>query len=220
MRNLFFLLIALVLVTGLASAQTTYRFYDDVQTIKKYDKIYKPTENPVLFIGSSSIRKWDDAERVFAPFNVLNRGIGGAVTDDITHYLNDIVFPYKPRQIVLYVGENDLPSANVTADSVLNKTIRLYDAIRAVLPAVPIVYISMKPSPSREKYVQKAIDANQLIKAYMAKQKNTVFVDIFPLMLTEDGKNRPELFVSDMLHMNKAGYAIWEKAVKPHLLKY
>jgi lysophospholipase L1-like esterase len=148
----------------------------------------------------------------------MNRGIGGAITDDITFYLNDIVFPYKPRQMVLFVGENDVPSAS-TPDSILANTKRLFSAIRTKLPEIPIVYISIKPSPSRDKFMDKAKETNRLIRQYLSTDKNTVFVDVYSLMLAPEGKSRPELFGSDMLHMNKAGYAIWEKAVRPYLLK-
>jgi len=200
-------------------AQDKPRFWDDVQTIKQFDKMYNPPAHPILFTGSSSIRKWDDLERTFASYVVLNRGIGGAIVNDITFYLNDIVFPYHPRQIVLYVGENDLPDEASTADSVLHRTERLFHLIRNKLPDVPIVYISMKPSPSREKFQQKAIEANALIKDFLSKEKQTVFIDVFHAMLTADGKTRPELFVSDMLHMNAKGYQIWKELVEPHLLK-
>lgn len=202
-----------------AYAQKKPNYWDDVQTIKKYDQMFKPPVHPILFVGSSSIRKWDDLTQVFAKYNALNRGIGGAVTNDITFYLNDIVFPYQPRQIVLYVGENDLPDEKTTADSVLNRTINLFNSIRAKLPEVPILYISMKPSPSRDQFKQKAVAANALIKRYLSKQPNTRFVDIYSLMLTKEGKNRPELFVDDMLHMDTAGYAIWKKAVQKYLIK-
>ena len=207
-----------VLFISVSQAQNKPPFYDDVQTIKKYDQMFKPLVNPVLFIGSSSIRKWDDLTQVFAKYNALNRGIGGAVVNDITRYLNDIVFPYNPRQIVLYVGENDVVDDKVNADTVLNRTIILYKAIRTKLPTVPIVYISIKPSPSRDKFRDKVIGANTLIKQFLSTEKNTVFVDIFPSML-KDGVGRTELYLGDMLHMNEAGYAIWRKAVKPHLLK-
>ncbi|WP_217601658.1 GDSL-type esterase/lipase family protein [Chitinophaga sp. GbtcB8] len=200
-------------------AQDKPRFWDDVQTIKQFDKMYNPPAHPILFTGSSSIRKWDDLERSFASYVVLNRGIGGAIVNDITFYLNDIVFPYHPRQIVLYVGENDLPDEASTADSVLQRTERLFHLIRNKLPDVPIVYISMKPSPSREKFQQKAIEANALIKDFLSKEKQTVFIDVFHAMLTADGKTRPELFVSDMLHMSAKGYQIWKEMVEPHLLK-
>ena len=215
----FLLLTALISFLVFKSfAQTKPPFWDDVQTIKKYDQMFKPPVNPVLFVGSSSIRKWDDLTQVFAKYNALNRGIGGAVINDITFYLNDVVFPYQPRQIVLYVGENDIVNDKVTADTVLNRTIILYKAIRAKLPNTPIAYISIKPSPSRDKFREKAVASNELIKKFLAGEANTSFIDIFPKML-KDGKSRSELFVGDMLHMNADGYAIWEKAVKPYLIR-
>ncbi|RDC54913.1 GDSL family lipase [Pedobacter chinensis] len=219
MKKLFLTLFLLQFLLITAFGQSKPNFWNDVQTIKKYDQMYKPPVHPVLFIGSSSIRKWDDLTQVFAKYNALNRGIGGAVTNDITFYLNDIVFPYDPRQIVIYVGENDLPNEKTTPDSVLNRTINLYQSIRAKLPSVPIVYISIKPSPSREKFKEKGVAANALIKEFLSKEPYTKFVDVYSLMLTKDGKMRPELFVDDMLHMNAAGYAIWKKAVQKHLIK-
>ncbi|RNL54744.1 GDSL-type esterase/lipase family protein [Pedobacter jejuensis] len=214
------LLIALLYFCTLAvSAQTKPPFWDDVQTIKKYDQMFKPPVNPVLFVGSSSIRKWDDLTQVFSKYNVLNRGIGGAVINDITYYLNDVVFPYQPRQIVLYVGENDIVNDNVTADTVLNRTKALFKAIRTKLPNTPVAYISIKPSPSRDKFRAKAVASNELIKQFLSGEANTSYIDIFPKMLTKEGRSRNELFVGDMLHMNAEGYAIWQKAVKPYLIK-
>lgn len=217
--------VALLVLLSLAcfaqqlSAQADPAFWEDVQVIKKYDNIYAPPEHPILFTGSSSIRKWDDLERTFARYVVMNRGIGGAGINDITYYVKDIVFPYHPRQIVIYVGENDIVNEQTTADSILVRTIRLFRAIRAELPDVPIVYISIKPSPSREKYLDKAMAANELIRNYIRSQKNIVYADVFHQMLNAEGKPRPELFLGDMLHMNMAGYEIWRKDVKPLLHK-
>jgi len=218
MKKLLILVAILQLTAAAAFAQTKPKFWDDVQTIKSYDKLFNPPAHPILFVGSSSIRKWADMQVAFGNYNVINRGVGGMVINDIIFYLNDIVFPYEPRQIVLYVGENDIINEASTADTILNQTISLFRAIRAKMPDVPIVYIAMKPSPSRDKYQSKAIHANNLIRQFLAEDKKTVFVDIFPLML-KDGKSRPELFVSDMLHMNQQGYTIWDNAVKPYLLK-
>jgi lysophospholipase L1-like esterase len=218
-----FIIAAMLGVFATASfAQTTPSpkppFWDDVQTIKKYDGMFAPPQHPVLFTGSSSIRKWDNAQWTFAEYNALNRGIGGAVTNDIIFYLNDVVFKYQPKQVVIYVGENDLMDKKSTADSVYNRTMKLYSAIRAKMPEVPILYIGMKPSPSRENIMPIEITFNKMMKDFFAKEKNTVFVDIFPLML-DNGKLRPELYVGDKLHMTKLGYDIWEKAVRPHLIK-
>lgn len=219
MRKHVLITIILLVLIGATQAQTKHAFWDDVQTIKNYDKMYKAPARPVLFVGSSSIRKWDDVEYTFAKYTALNRGIGGAFINDIIYYADDLIFAYQPKQIVLYVGENDVVNAQNTADTIFNKTLRLYRLIRAKMPDVPIVYISMKPSPSREKFVHKTMAANDLIRNFLKGEKNVVYVDIFHKMLDKDGKMRPELFVGDMLHMNADGYAIWNKAVEPYLLK-
>lgn len=212
----------LLLIIGLVNngyTQEKPRFWDEVQTIKQFDKMYASPKDPILFVGSSSIRKWDDVEITFAKKKVMNRGIGGSVINDIIRYADDIIFPYKPRQIVIFIGENDLPDEASTPDSILNRTQRLFTLIRSKLPNVPIVYICFKPSPSREKYLPKCIAATQLIKNYLQTDKNTVFVDVLNTMLTKEGKPMPEFFGPDMLHMNPKGYALWEKLVAPHLLK-
>ncbi|WP_443937747.1 GDSL-type esterase/lipase family protein [Pedobacter sp. MW01-1-1] len=218
MKKYLFALAFFLLVHSVAFSQSKPRFWDDVQVIKAYDQMYKPPANPVLFVGSSSIWKWDNLTQLFAEYNALNRGIGGAVINDITFYLNDVVFPYHPKQIVLYVGENDLTDDHTTADTVLNRTINLIKAIRLKLPKVPIDYISIKPSPSRAQFQEKALASNRLIKEFIATQQNMRFIDVYPLMLTKEGKMRPELFVSDRLHLNPDGYAIWEKIVRPLLI--
>ncbi|MEI7981557.1 MAG: GDSL family lipase, partial [Bacteroidota bacterium] len=105
MRNL----LVLVFLSGVffiqqLPAQDNPAFWEDVQVIKKYDQIYAPPDHPILFIGSSSIRKWDDLERTFSKYVVMNRGIGGAMVNDIINYVIDIIFPYHPRQVVFYVG--------------------------------------------------------------------------------------------------------------------
>jgi lysophospholipase L1-like esterase len=202
-----------------APAQQKPHYWDDIQTIKSYDKMYAPPANAILFVGSSSIRKWDDLERTFARYVAINRGIGGAFTNDITFYANDVIFPYNPRQIVLYVGENDFTDQTVTPDSVFNRTKQLLIVIRAKLPDIPIIYISIKPSPSRIKNIKRVAAANALIKQYISKEHNMVFIDVFHLMLNRKGAPKSEIFLSDSLHMNHEGYKIWTKAITPYLLK-
>ncbi|PWV56776.1 GDSL-type esterase/lipase family protein [Chitinophaga sp. S165] len=217
MKKLFclFTLSLIVCITAVRAQ----RYQEDVSTILKWDKMYAPPANPILFTGSSSIRKWDDLERTFSSYVVMNRGVGGTVTNDIIYYADKIIFPYHPRQIVLYVGENDLVEKGVTADTVFNRFKNLYKTIRNKLPDISIVYISIKPSPSRIQFLSTARQANSMIKDFIAKQRKIAYVDIFNLMLDRNGNPRKELFVEDMLHMNPDGYAIWQKAVRPHLIQ-
>jgi lysophospholipase L1-like esterase len=219
MKKQFTILTILILLIHTSSfGQDKPRFWDEVQTIKNYDKIYKPNTKSILFIGSSSIRKWGHLQQEFGSYNVINRGIGGAVIDEVILYLDDLVFPYQPRQIVIYVGDNDLQHEDETAGIILNKTKKLFNEIRKKLPEVPIVYISIKPSPARIQYQEKCKESNKLIAAFIKEQKNAQFLDVFPLMLNK-GELMPELYIEDRLHMNLEGYKIWEKAIRSYLIK-
>lgn len=217
MRFISVLLFCVFLFTRV-DAQTHPDFWDDVQAIKQYDKIYAPPKNPILFTGSSSIRLWGNLAEQFRGYTVLNRGIGGAVTRDIDRYVEDIILPYKPRQIVLYIGENDILTAP-NGDTVFVAFQNLFRHIRSVLPDVPVAYISIKPSPSRAQFLPVATRANKLIRDYLAAQNGASFIDIYPLMLDKKGNMRPELFREDKLHMKQEGYDIWYKKIRPFLLK-
>ena len=201
-----------------SSAQHKPPFYDDVQAIKGYDKVYSPPQHPILFIGSSSIRLWVNFAKTFNKYVVLNRGIGGAVTNDTDRYLDDLVFPYEPKQVVIYVGENDVIKANGGAE-IFEDFKKLYTHLRTGLPSTPVIYIAIKGSPSRAEHLPKVVEANALIKTYIETASNIIFLDVYRPMLTKKGEMRPELFKEDMLHMNADGYKIWNKLLIPHLLK-
>ncbi|MVN92720.1 GDSL-type esterase/lipase family protein [Mucilaginibacter aquatilis] len=220
MKKIFtgFVLLSLLL-TNVLKAQPKPAFWDDIQAIKRYDRIYLPPQKPILFIGSSSVRYWSGLSKAYPDRTVLNRSFGGSRINDVLRYADEIVFPYQPSQIVIYVGENDVPDQRLTADSILNRFKELYTIIRSKLPQVPIVYISMKPSPSRAKYVGKLIEANKQIETFISTQASIKFLDVYSLMLDARGNMRPQLYKEDKLHMTAAGYKIWERALEPLLIR-
>jgi lysophospholipase L1-like esterase len=171
-------------------------------------------------VGSSSFTRWTDVKDYFPGYTIVNRGFGGSTLADVLRYEEDVIFKYNPKQIVIYCGENDVASSDtITANTVFNRFTNLFSDIRAVYPNVPVVFVSLKPSPSRWQLREKAKATNQMIEQYLGRQKNTQFIDVWKPMLGKDGKPRPELFVEDNLHMNAQGYAIWQKLIQPTLLK-
>ena len=214
-----FLTVAIFSFSGaLAQDAKKPAFYDDIIAFKKQDSLNPPPKGAILFIGSSSFTKWKNVQEMFPGYTIINRGFGGSSLPDVTRYANNIIFPYEPKQIVIYCGENDVASG---ADSkvVSDRFKTLFLLIRQHIPGIPIVFISMKPSPSREKFAPVVIQGNQIIKNFLWTQGNSIYVDVYKLMLDENGKNRPELFVEDMLHMNQEGYKIWQQALLPYLKK-
>lgn len=202
------------------NAQAPSPYYDEIRHFKQLDSAHFPPSNAILFVGSSSIRKWTDVQSYFPDKTVINRGFGGSELTDVIRYANMIIIPYHPKQIVIYAGENDLAySDTITPAIVLSRFMTLFKIIRNAMPDVPVIFISIKPSPSREKFMPEMEKANQMIKQFLQSKKNAVFIDVFHKMLGENGKPMPGIFLEDNLHMNAKGYHIWQKAIAPFLLK-
>ena len=208
-----------LLVTVFANAQQP-PFYDDIQKFKHEDSISFPPQHAILFVGSSSFTKWTDVQQYFPSYKIINRGFGGSELKDVIRYEKDVIFPYNPKQVVIYCGENDFAySDTISVQTVVGRFITLFNDIRNRWTNIPLAYVSMKPSLAREKLMPKYEEANKQIKTFLASQKKAVFIDVYHAMLKEDGKPITDLFVEDNLHMNAKGYAIWKKLIEPYLLK-
>ena len=201
-------------------AQEMPPFYTDIQSFKKQDSIHFPPARAILFVGSSSFTNWTDVQNYFPHYPIINRGFGGSSLPDVIRYADDIIIPYHPKQIIIYCGENDLAGSDtVTAHQVFVRFKQLYKIIRNHYPNIPVAYVSMKPSPSRKHLMAKMVAGNNLIRNYLRTQKNTVFIDVYHKMLDASGYPVNNIFIEDSLHMNPKGYAIWQKAIAPYLLK-
>jgi hypothetical protein len=189
----------------------------DIQKFEARDRTNPPPRGGIEFVGSSSIRLWTTLEEDFPDHPVFNRGFGGCQLADVVHYADRIIIPYAPRQVVIFAGTNDINDGK-TPEIVFGDFVVLVTRIREALPNTKIAYIAISPTPSRWSQVDRVKAANQRIADY-CKRNGIDFINTFPLMLDEDGLPKPDIFVADKLHLNAKGYAIWRKAVAPHLLK-
>lgn len=190
------------------------RFDAEIARYEAADRTAAPTPGGILFVGSSSIRLWTTLATDFPGLPVLNRGFGGSTIAEATHYAPRIVLPYRPRMIVLYAGENEI-AAGRPAPSVAKDYERFVGLVRQTLPATQIVFISVKPSPSRWELQSQLRETNRLVRAFAATDSRQTFVDVFTPMLGANGRPRAELFVADSLHMTAQGYALWRTYLSP-----
>ena len=110
-------------------------FYNDVQALLKKDNIEHPAPNSILLTGSSSFTKWTDVQQYFPGYKIVNRAFGGSTIPDLIRYADEVIIPYKPKQVVIYCGDNDLASSDtITPEIVLNRFLQLFDHIRHKLP--------------------------------------------------------------------------------------
>lgn len=208
----------LIMITLHSAAQDHPPFWDEIQEFKTQDSIQPSSPNAILMIGSSSFRLWKDVASYFPGYTFINRGFGGSSLPDVERYYDDIILPYKTRQILIYCGENDL-GPTVNGDSVVTRFKTLFKRIRLDHKKARISFISIKPSGSRAHLMPQMEIANKGIKQFLGSQKNTDFIDVYHKMLTPEEKPLPGIYRNDKLHMNEKGYAIWQKEISPILVR-
>ena len=220
MKKIVFLLLVVSSFYISVSAQTAPPFWNDIVAFKKEDAAKVPPVAPILFIGSSSFTRWTDIQAAFPGYPILNRGFGGSSMPDVIRYFYDIILPYRPKQVVIYCGENDLASSeSVTAEEVVLRFKTLYGMIRQNLPNAEVAFVSIKASPSRPQIATRLAEVNRQLKKFLKKEKRADFIDVNSAMLDASGKMREDLYVSDRLHLKPEGYAIWQRVIQPYLLK-
>lgn len=188
----------------------------EIAAIAERDAEQKPALGTTVFVGSSSIRLWD-LKQSFPDLTLVNHGFGGSTIADSVHFIEPLVFKIQPKTIVFYAGDNDIANG-LSPQQVQTDFAEFAKKVREKLPESKIVYIPIKPSPARWKLYDKQQEANRLIEEMAAKDpQRLVYLDIVTPMLGDDGQPRPELFQKDLLHLNEAGYALWNKLLLPEL---
>ena len=195
---------------------TNLPFASEINAFIQADQTNPPPRGATLFIGSSSIRLWKTLAHDFPQHRVINRGFGGSQIIHSVDYADRIVFPYRPKRIVIYAGGNDI-NAGKSPQQVFADFRAFVAKVHAKLPKTEIAYISIAPNPARWSQVNKVSEANALIADFANREPQVSFINVFPHMLGEDGLPRPEIFVADRLHMNAKGYEVWQKIVGDYL---
>ncbi|MES2414740.1 MAG: SGNH/GDSL hydrolase family protein [Pseudomonadota bacterium] len=194
------------------------RWQSALSAFSKADRERQPVSDAVLFVGSSTIRLWSNLSDDFRQVPVIiNRGFGGSTMADCNSLVRELVTQYKPRQVLVYAGDNDLAEGR-SPEEVLKSFSDFVRSVRSELPVTRIAYISIKPSPLRASLMPAARKTNALISAFIRTQPEFIsYIDVFNPMLNEQGQPRAELFLGDRLHMNAAGYQLWQSVIVSHL---
>ncbi len=174
-----------------------------------------PVCDPVVFYGSSSIRLWDTLNRDFPGERLVNLGFGGSTLEACTYFFERLIVPCCPRSLVLYAGDNDLGDGK-SPEQVLGYYQALSDKVRRYLGPIPFAFISIKSSQARHSLLTSIVKTNALIRQAHLSRPGRIYLDVFSLMLNEQGLPRPELYAEDGLHLSPAGYALWRNVLCAH----
>lgn len=206
------------------------RIYRDLPEVKSWEpEIEKFTalsqteqyaDDAIVFAGSSSIRLWKTLAEDMKPYNVIQRGYGGARLSDYAVYAKKIFSPLPGRALVLFVA-NDITGGekDKSPEEVKDLFLNVVKSFRKTHPAAPVFWIAITPTSSRWKAWPDIKEANELIRKTCEKKQNLHFIKTDHAFLDEKGLPRDELFVADKLHLNQKGYEIWTEIIKKELDK-
>lgn len=192
----------------------------EMQRIEALDAQESDPADAVLFIGSSSIRLWDDIATDMRPWPVIQRGYGGAKFSDLAVFADQIIKPHKFRALAIFVA-NDITGG--ATDKTPTEVVRLFEHVVATArrhePEAPIFLIEITPTPSRWAAWPKIKECNAALRQACEKGENLHFISTADQYLDADGQPMPELFKEDRLHQNRDGYQRWSRLIRAAFAK-
>ncbi|MDF3057782.1 MAG: hypothetical protein K0R17_1997 [Rariglobus sp.] len=163
-------------------------------------------QGAVVFVGSSMIGNWKNLTAAFPGLKVANRGIGGDVSRGLLFRFKEDVLDLNPRALVLAIGSNDL-SAHADPAVVIGNVAAIIDLARAHNPALPIVLCPVAPRENPKAPLKPgALEDYNARLVSLGAEKNASVPDLRTPFVTPDGKQIPEYFGADRMHLSPAGY--------------
>lgn len=162
-------------------------------------------QDAVAFIGDSEVAKWD-LQCYFPYLETINSGKGGSGLQ----YIQEHSGCMQGKKVVVQFGTNDLRRFdNAYADKYI-------DAV-AALDADETYVISMFPRCFKgdAAQVNDVILSMNLSIRQRAESQGWVYVDVFPLLKTDDDINWN--YYTDGLHLNEDGYELISDELRKYL---
>lgn len=171
--------------------------------------------SPVVFVGSSSIRRWEYLARVFSDEEPVQRGVGGMQLGEVALFADALVNRHNPRAVVVYAGTNDVAAG--VAPSVVVERFRCFR--QRVGNALgwdrPVLFVAITPNPARWSQWSLSAEVNAAVAALAQEDPALTYVDVATPFLALGSPPPARLFVADGLHLSPQGYALWESILRP-----
>ena len=201
-------------------------FENEILNLEQLDLTKIADKSNLLFIGSSSIRLWNNIENDMHPYKPIKRGYGGAHYYDLIHFTERLITNHSPKAILIFVA-NDITGSNdifKTNNDLSPKEVKklfkyCYKSIRKIHKQVPVFVIETTPTPSRWDVWDKISEANDLINSYCESKLNLHFITTRDKFINDNGLPIKSFFISDELHLNNKGYNIWSEIIKEKLIE-
>ena len=174
----------------------------------------------VMLAGSSSIEFWESSTEDLMPVISYNHGIGGTTIEEWDTKLNQrLVFPYKPKMVVYYVGINNVINSKQDAATIWSNLKNFFDHTHAALPNTKVQYIMMNLIPGYKGYFDTINAVNANVVEYQKSNTWLTLINPGTALLKENGEPNAAYFRTDGLHLSYYGYVIWGGIIRESIFK-
>ncbi|MEK9750479.1 MAG: GDSL-type esterase/lipase family protein [Flavobacteriaceae bacterium] len=216
-RYTFTSLFALLLTLSLSAQDYKLVARNFAEEVAKFEALTVNEGPVVVFTGSSSVRLYKNVAALSDQIKILNTGFGGSTAFGLLTYLEETVLRFKPKQVFIYEGDNDIAAGRTNATIIAHLN-SIFQRIWSELPETEIVFIAAKPSPLRWDKHEQYEALNAAVERMAKRDKRLSYADVYSVMLYGDTV-REDIFIQDRLHMNEQGYALWDEVIRPMLLQ-
>lgn len=202
-----------------ASDSSNYSSYET--KAKNYEAKYETEESyHVMLAGSSSIEFWETSKEDLDPIVSYNHGIGGTTIENWTNKLNQrLVYPYKPKLVVYYVGINNVINSKQSSDTINELIDTFFDETHKAMPHTKVIYILMNQLPGYSTYTNTINAVNNHVREYQASNASwLVLTNPGKDLLKPNGNPSAAYFRTDGLHLSYYGYTIWGGIIKQAII--
>jgi hypothetical protein len=196
------------------------KWENDIALFDSLNMVEDSDAGTLLVTGSSSVRLWDSIHEDLAPYQVMQRGYGGAKLTDFNYFADRIIKPQQFKAIMVFVA-NDIAGVDGDRDPREVKQLfkELVKQLRKRNPDTPVCWIEVTPTPKRWEVSAQIREASDLIHVYCDKHDDLHFISTFDSYTTPEGLPDSTFFREDMLHLNRKGYRQWSGIIKASLME-
>ena len=187
----------------------TYRYH-------RLRKRIKPKKNrgKIVLAGSSAIKHWKSASKAFAPYEVLNMGIGGSKVWQWLEWYEDLIVAYDPSAVILFPGTRNEIARKHSCEMTTSNVCELLELLQLDLPDVPIYYIGVYGNYKQQENWPLEKLCNEEVREFCRELENVYYIDVTGVLMDGDIP-KPGVISDDGVHMDSMGYELWNEAIVP-----
>lgn len=161
-------------------------------------------KNITLFIGDSFFDTrsfWSNFYSDLSEYKVKSFGIGSTTSYDWEIFEQELIRPYKPKNIVIHIGSNNVFDDNRPAFETVDALKRLFTLIKGNLPDTPIYFFGIPKRLNSDAKNAIVLEVNEKINQWCAKRDWITYLNT-PLLIQDH-------MLKDGVHIYQQYYSIY-----------